>query len=72
MFCALQWGLDRRSDELLGEETARCLCEEKEHRKEALRLQQQEDERPALAFSQEFVQHKLVSRDVGWGGRWWS
>ena len=68
----LQWWLDRRSEELLGEETARCLCEEEEHRKEALWLQQQEDERLALALSQEFIQHKLVSRDVGWGGRWWS
>ena len=64
----LQWWLDRRSEELLGEKTARCLCEEEE----TLRLQQQEDERLALALSQEFIQHKLVSWDVGWGGRWWS
>ena len=72
MFCALQWWLDRHSEELLGEETARCLCEEEEHRKEALRLQQQEDERLALALSQEFIQHKLVSWDVGGRGRGWS
>ena len=31
-------------------------------------LQQQEDERLALALSQEFIQHRLVSSDVGWGG----
>ena len=61
VFCALQWWVDHRSEELLGKETARCLCEEEEHRKEALWLQQQEDERLALALSQEFIQHKLVS-----------
>ena len=67
---ALQWWLDRCSEELLGEEAARCLCDEEERRKEAWRLQQQEDERLALALSQEFIHHQLVSRDVGGrGGR---
>ena len=69
MFCVclytLQWWLDRCSEELLGEEAARGLREEEERRKEAWRLQQQEDERLALALSQEFIQHQLVSRDVG-------
>ena len=65
VFCARQWWVDRRSEELLGKETARCLiCEEEE----TLWLQQQEDERLALALSQEFIQHKLVSSDVGWRG----
>ena len=60
-FCALQWWLDNRSEE----EAVRCLCEEEECRREAWWLQQQEDERLALALSQEFIQHQLVSRDVG-------
>ena len=72
MFFALQWWLDRCSEELLGEEAARCLRDEEERRKEAWRLQQQEDERLALALSQEFIHHQLVSRDVGGGRRWWS
>lgn len=38
MFCALQWWLDCRSEEWLGEETAKCSCEKEEHRKEALQL----------------------------------
>ena len=65
MFFVLQWWLDRCSEELLGEEAARRLRDEEERRKEAWRLQQQEDERLALALSQEFIHHQLVSRDVG-------